>query len=155
MPKDISYIKPTGGLSVWLNLPERLLADDVIENAKKQGVIISNGAPFFVRRAPHRQLRISFAVLSLAEIKTGNKDFGRDNEIGGVLMKIGIAGNGKIVREMIGAAKNCCRHINCKLFVLERKARQKQKKLRKNVILARFIQIIKKCYRIAISILSM
>lgn len=73
LPKDISYIKPTGGLSVWLNLPERLLADDVIENAKKQGVIISNGAPFFVRRAPHRQLRISFAVLSLAEIKTGIK----------------------------------------------------------------------------------
>lgn len=73
LPKDTSYIKPVGGLSVWLNLPERLSADDIIAGAKAKGVIIGSGEPFFVRRTPHRQIRISFAVLSLAQIKTGIK----------------------------------------------------------------------------------
>lgn len=73
LPKDISYIKPAGGLSIWLSLPERLRADDIIRRAKEKGVIVSSGAPFFVHQALHRQVRISFAVLSLAQIKTGVK----------------------------------------------------------------------------------
>ncbi len=73
LPKDISYIKPAGGLSIWLNLPDRLSAEDIIEKARDKGVIISSGAPFFVHHAPHRQIRISFAMLSLAQIKTGIK----------------------------------------------------------------------------------
>lgn len=73
LPKDISYIKPTGGLSIWLNLPDRLSAENIIIKAKNKGVVISSGAPFFIHQAPHRQIRISFAVLSLAQIKTGIK----------------------------------------------------------------------------------
>lgn len=73
MPKDIKYLKPQGGLSLWLNLPDRLMSTDVIERARDEGVIICDGAPFFVRNAPNKQIRLSFATLSLAEINTGMK----------------------------------------------------------------------------------
>ena len=66
LPKDIDYLKPQGGLSLWLNLPDRLNASEIIEKAR-------NGAPFFVRNAPNKQIRLSFATLSLAEINTGIK----------------------------------------------------------------------------------
>lgn len=73
MPRDIKYLKPQGGLSLWLNLPDRLMATDVIKRARDEGVIICDGAPFFVRNAPNKQIRLSFATLSLAEINTGIK----------------------------------------------------------------------------------
>lgn len=71
LPKDIVYIKPIGGLSLWLNLPDRLQATEIINKAKNEGVIIGDGAPFFVRNAPNKQIRLSFATLSLAEINKG------------------------------------------------------------------------------------
>ncbi len=71
LPKDIEYVKPLGGLSIWLNLPERLNAMKIIAEAKQEGVILCDGAPFFVRHAPNRQIRISFAMLSLADITSG------------------------------------------------------------------------------------
>ena len=73
LPKDIDYLKPQGGLSLWLNLPDRLSASEIIEKARNEGVIICDGAPFFVRNAPNKQIRLSFATLSLAEINTGIK----------------------------------------------------------------------------------
>jgi DNA-binding transcriptional MocR family regulator len=73
LPKDIDYLKPQGGLSLWLNLPDRLNASEIIEKARNEGVIICDGAPFFVRNAPNKQIRLSFATLSLAEINTGIK----------------------------------------------------------------------------------
>ena len=73
LPEDIEYIIPEGGLSLWLNLPERLNAQDIIQKAYSQGVLICDGTPFFVRNAPNRQIRISFATLSLAEINAGMK----------------------------------------------------------------------------------
>ena len=45
----------------------------IIEKARNEGVIICDGAPFFVRNAPNKQIRLSFATLSLAEINTGIK----------------------------------------------------------------------------------
>ncbi len=65
LPKDIDYLKPQGGLSLWLNLPDRLSASEIIEKARNEGVIICDGAPFFVRNAPNKQIRLSFATLSL------------------------------------------------------------------------------------------
>lgn len=46
LPKDIDYLKPQGGLSLWLNLPDRLSASEIIEKARNEGVIICDGAPF-------------------------------------------------------------------------------------------------------------
>ena len=71
LASDIKYIKPVGGLSLWLNLPDRLNASEVIQKAKQEGVVICDGNPFFVRNAPNKQLRLSFAMLSLAEINVG------------------------------------------------------------------------------------
>lgn len=71
LPDDINYIKPQGGLSLWLNLPARLPANELIARAKQRGVILCDGSPFFVRNAPNRQIRLSFATLSLAQIQAG------------------------------------------------------------------------------------
>ena len=37
LPKDIDYLKPQGGLSLWLNLPDRLNASEIIEKARNEG----------------------------------------------------------------------------------------------------------------------
>lgn len=37
LPKDIDYLKPQGGLSLWLNLPERLNASEIIEKLEMKG----------------------------------------------------------------------------------------------------------------------
>ena len=71
LPDDISYVKPSGGLSLWLNLPDRLSASEIIVKAKNEGVLLCDGAPFFVRQAPNKQIRLSFATLSLSDINTG------------------------------------------------------------------------------------
>lgn len=71
LPQDINYINPQGGLSLWLDLPERLPAKELIAKAKQRGVILCDGAPFFIRNAPNRQIRLSFATLSLAQIQAG------------------------------------------------------------------------------------
>lgn len=71
LPKDITYIKPIGGLSLWLNLPDRLKAMEILAKARSEGVIIGDGTPFFVRNALDKQIRLSFATLSLAEINRG------------------------------------------------------------------------------------
>lgn len=52
LPRDIKYLKPQGGLSLWLNLPDRLMATDVIKRARDEGVIICDGAPFLCEMLP-------------------------------------------------------------------------------------------------------
>ena len=77
LPKSIQYVKPRGGLSIWLILPECISAKKIVEAAKKEAVIITEGKLFFSRKAPDRYLRISFATASQGEIETGIQIVGK------------------------------------------------------------------------------
>lgn len=77
LPPDVSWIEPAGGLSVWITLPGRLAAADIIRSARTAGLLLQDGAPFYVRRPPGHEIRLSFALPTLPEIEQGMDILGR------------------------------------------------------------------------------
>lgn len=76
LPACVRYIKPLGGLSVWLTLPESIPASRVVREALGSKVLIAEGSAFFPRRAEDRYLRISFAAAGAADIAAGIRRVG-------------------------------------------------------------------------------
>jgi len=74
---DISYVKPCGGLSLWIELPPGISACKTKNAARQDGVLITDGSPFFPRSANDRYIRISFATISLQEIDAGIQLIGK------------------------------------------------------------------------------
>lgn len=75
LPEVICH-RPRGGLTCWLALPEGLSAHKVVQEAEKQGVLLTPGTAFFPRQAPDRFIRLSFAVVCSEEILHGVKLLG-------------------------------------------------------------------------------
>lgn len=75
LPTGISYIKPSGGLSLWLELPNKVSAAKVTAQAKLDGVLLTEGSAFFPRQSADRYVRVSFATISLQEIDAGFQIF--------------------------------------------------------------------------------
>lgn len=76
LPKTVTYIKPQGGLSIWLTLPLGVSAKEIVEEAQNRQVLITEGTPFFPRQAIDRYIRISFATATTAEIQNGIRMIG-------------------------------------------------------------------------------
>lgn len=77
LPACVRYIKPLGGLSVWLTLPESISASRVVHEALNDKVLITEGSAFFPRHAEDRYLRISFATADAADIAVGIQRVGK------------------------------------------------------------------------------
>ena len=69
-PPDIIWQKPSGGLSLWLKLPPRLKIMQLSAAAKSKGILLCSGTPFFLRRPASDYIRLSFASLTPAQIKS-------------------------------------------------------------------------------------
>ncbi|MBP2630940.1 MAG: GntR family transcriptional regulator [Firmicutes bacterium] len=76
LPKTVTYVKPHGGLSIWLTLPLGISAKEIVEEAQNRQVLITEGTPFFPRQAIDRYIRISFATATPAEIQNGIRMIG-------------------------------------------------------------------------------
>lgn len=76
LPKSVKYVKPQGGLSIWLTLPLGVSAKEIVEEAQNRQVLITEGTPFFPRQAIDRYIRISFATATPAEIQSGIRMIG-------------------------------------------------------------------------------
>lgn len=59
--EGFSWTRPTGGLFVWLTLPEGMDARERIEAAVDAGVAYVPGAPFFVDGSGANALRLAFS----------------------------------------------------------------------------------------------
>ena len=77
LPAAVSLIIPRGGLSLWLRLPAIVSARAVAVAARDDGVLITDGEPFFPRPATDSWLRLSFATISLQEIDAGLQIIGQ------------------------------------------------------------------------------
>ncbi len=71
LPKDIHWDIPSGGLSLWLQLPKNRTAAELTASCRRTGLLITDGSAFYPRGTDCHHIRISFATLSLPEIEKG------------------------------------------------------------------------------------
>jgi 2-aminoadipate transaminase len=71
-----SYTRPSGGLSVWVTLPEHLDESDFCRDALGRGVGVARGQAFFVRSQQRGYLRLSFGSHTPTQIQEGMRILG-------------------------------------------------------------------------------
>jgi 2-aminoadipate transaminase len=71
LPPGSRFTRPSGGMSLWVEMPAPLLAEALLRRAAQQGVDFLPGRYFSARRPHARALRLSFGGLSPAEIVRG------------------------------------------------------------------------------------
>jgi len=71
LPPGSRFTRPTGGMSLWVELPAPLLADSLLRRANERGVDFLPGRYFSARRPHARGFRLSFGGLTPAEIARG------------------------------------------------------------------------------------
>lgn len=62
---------PTGGLHLWLRLPEGLDDVELADRARRDGVVVEAGRPYFVAEPPAAYLRLTYAAASPADLTEG------------------------------------------------------------------------------------
>ncbi len=75
MPKapGLSWVKPEGGMFLWINLPELMDADEMFKEAIDRKVAYVVGSAFFPNGGGHNTMRINFSYPSEEEIEEGIK----------------------------------------------------------------------------------
>jgi GntR family transcriptional regulator/MocR family aminotransferase len=77
LPTDVSFDVPTGGLFIWLRLPEGIYADELLPASCKQGISFVPGNFFFIDQASGREwMRLNFASQPEKDIEEGIKRLG-------------------------------------------------------------------------------
>lgn len=76
LPAGSRFTRPTGGMSLWVELPAPLLADSLLRDAAARGVDFLPGRYFSARRSHARGFRLSFGGLTPAEIVHGLRILG-------------------------------------------------------------------------------
>jgi len=71
MPESIQWTEPKGGFYVWISLPDGLSSMDVVREAKKAGLWILAGDPFFTEKPPGQHLRLAFSYVEEHKIREG------------------------------------------------------------------------------------
>jgi 2-aminoadipate transaminase len=71
MPEGVRWTRPGGGFFVWLTLPEPLCTQQVVEEARKTGLMVLAGDPFFAEVPTGQHLRLAFSYVTPEKIRTG------------------------------------------------------------------------------------
>ena len=77
LPAGTRWTQPEGGMNLWVRLPERLDAGELLERAQREGVTYLPGRYFAVSRPEAGALRLSFAGLAPDQIRKGLAILGR------------------------------------------------------------------------------
>lgn len=73
MPPGVSWTRPSGGMFLWLTLPEEIDATTLFADAMQAGIAFVPGASFHATNVRHNTLRLSFTTASPASIDIGIK----------------------------------------------------------------------------------
>ncbi|HEX7174357.1 MAG TPA: hypothetical protein VF240_03625, partial [Pyrinomonadaceae bacterium] len=65
-----------GGLFLWVELPERVRAEELFEEALRERVAFVPGAPFFAAKARHNFMRLNFSNSPPEKIEEGIRRLG-------------------------------------------------------------------------------
>jgi 2-aminoadipate transaminase len=71
LPAGTSFIRPEGGMNLWLEMPAPLTAQTLLPRAEERGVTFLPGNFFSAGRPHPRGLRISFGALPPEQITQG------------------------------------------------------------------------------------
>jgi len=71
LPRCELFIMPTGGVHVWLRLPESCSEPDVVTRAASAGLIVGPGRMCFPGEPPASYLRLSYAEADSPALVTG------------------------------------------------------------------------------------
>ena len=71
MPAGISWTHPTGGMFLWLTLPDGTNATELAYEAVKQNVAYVPGEAFFANGGGENTLRLSYSIATHEEIEQG------------------------------------------------------------------------------------
>ena len=70
-PADTRWTRPDGGLFLWVELPERVRTETLLEDALAMRTAFVPGAPFFIEPVRHNFLRLNFSNQPPARIEDG------------------------------------------------------------------------------------
>ena len=76
LPEGSRFTRPSGGMSLWVEMPAPLLTESLLRRATQRGVDFLPGHYFSARRPHARAFRLSFGGVSPAEIVQGLKILG-------------------------------------------------------------------------------
>jgi DNA-binding transcriptional MocR family regulator len=77
LPREATFSRPRGGMSLWVKLPEPLDAGELLPRAEREGVTYLPGKYFAVSRPEPNSFRISFAGMAPEQIRSGIAILGR------------------------------------------------------------------------------
>jgi 2-aminoadipate transaminase len=75
-PDETRWTRPEGGLFLWVELPEAVRGEDVLEDALRERVAFVPGGPFFVAEGRSNFLRLNFSNRPPEIIEEGIKRIG-------------------------------------------------------------------------------
>ncbi len=76
-PSSVEYIKPEGGMFLWVTLPKGMSAMELFPRAVKEKVAFVPGDPFYVNKKGLNTLRLNFSSVDNDTIKTGIQRLGK------------------------------------------------------------------------------
>ncbi len=71
MPEGVSWVKPEGGLFLFLTLPEHMDSEKLFMKAIEKNVAYVIGSAFYADGGGHNKLRINFSYVDAATIEEG------------------------------------------------------------------------------------
>ena len=75
-PPEVTYTRPNGGLFLWVELPVRLNARELLAECGRQGVVFVPGGSFFPNGGHENTLRLNFSNMSEERIAEGIRRMG-------------------------------------------------------------------------------
>jgi len=71
MPEGTRWMRPEGGMCMWLELPPGFDASELLIHVKERGVLFAPGRYFYVQNPLPNTLRLGFASLDEKQIARG------------------------------------------------------------------------------------
>jgi 2-aminoadipate transaminase len=77
MPTGVQWTRPTGGMFIWITLPEHIDSTELLKDSVEQKVAFVPGASFFANGGGTNTMRLNFSHASPERIKEGIERLGR------------------------------------------------------------------------------
>ncbi|MDO5134758.1 MAG: PLP-dependent aminotransferase family protein [Eubacteriales bacterium] len=75
-PASVKYTEPEGGMFLWLELPEELDANEILDEAIEAGVAYIPGDSFYANEGPKNTIRMNYTTVSEEQIREGIRILG-------------------------------------------------------------------------------
>lgn len=76
-PHGTTWVRPDGGLFIWVTLPDGIRSLDLVEPALQNGVAFVPGSPFYVGGGGEFTMRLNFSNSSPEQIQVGMSRLGK------------------------------------------------------------------------------